>query len=121
MDCDIAILQLTDPIRNTKPLAMVKESECQATHSHSALLLAGYQQDRPYMLSLDARCRLVKWVGKGVFLHDCDGVKGASGAPLISRQGGKFMIVGVHLGFIEPTASLSEAGVGTAWPPRSPG
>lgn len=118
MDCDIALLQLTEPITDPKPLPMAKEALEEQASQNGTLLLAGYQQDRPYMLSIDERCRLLKWVGKGVFLHSCDGVKGASGAPVISRVGDQFMIIGVHLGFVRLSAASvnTTAGVGTAWP-----
>jgi len=114
MGCDIAILELEEPINSIRPIPRTDPGES------GSLLLAGYQQDRPYMLSVDKACHLVKWINRGVFLHDCDGVKGASGAPLLRRQqGDQFMIIGVYLGYMRQTAATSETvGVAAAWQPH---
>lgn len=60
------------------------------------LLLAGYSQERPHMLSLQDGCDVLERVDSGrVLFTDCDSTHGDSGSPLLVRQGGKVWIVGV--------------------------
>ncbi len=58
------------------------------------LLLGGYQQDRPEVILADSGCRLLDMRG-GLLLHDCAGTRGASGAPLLVRQGGGWAVAGI--------------------------
>lgn len=58
------------------------------------LLLGGYQQDRPEVIMADTGCRLLDTRG-GLLLHDCAGTRGASGAPLLVRQGRGWAVAGI--------------------------
>jgi len=58
------------------------------------LLLGGYQQDRPEVIMADTGCRVLGMRG-GLLLHDCAGTRGASGAPLLVRQGRGWAVAGV--------------------------
>lgn len=56
----------------------------------------GYDQDRAHLLSLHDGCRLLDLVADDrVLVTDCDGPRGASGSPLLFREGGQVWIVGV--------------------------
>lgn len=60
------------------------------------LMLAGYSQERPHMLSLQEGCGVVERVDDGrVFLTDCDSTHGDSGSPLLVKDGKQIWIVGV--------------------------
>jgi Putative peptidoglycan binding domain len=62
------------------------------------LLEAGYQQSRPYLLSVRSDCEVVAWAGAtDLFFHSCDSIKGESGAPLLAFVGGNFVVVGVNV------------------------
>jgi protease YdgD len=54
----------------------------------SALMLGGYQADRPEIIQADLECRLLD-ARAGVLLHDCAGTRGSSGGPILvqTRQG----------------------------------
>jgi protease YdgD len=60
------------------------------------LMLAGYSQDRPHMLSLHDGCGLLDRLDEGrVLATDCDSTRGDSGSPLLLRRGKAVWIVGV--------------------------
>lgn len=66
----------------------------------TALLLGGYQQDRPEVLMADPSCpargTARDEAGLPVLVHDCSATRGASGAPLLMRlDGGGWGIVGI--------------------------
>jgi protease YdgD len=66
------------------------------------LLTAGYAQDRPHLLSLDAGCALTQRIaGDRVFLHTCDGTRGTSGAPLLVDGADGLHIVGIFVGTLQ--------------------
>lgn len=73
----------------------------------TALVVAGYQQDRPEVLLADAGCRLLD-ARDGILLHDCAGTRGASGAPLLVRTANGWAIVGV-MSRMAPDVSLGQA------------
>lgn len=66
----------------------------------TALMLGGYQQDRPERLMADTGCRALGLrrdpAGLPVLLHDCAGTRGASGSPLLARDAaGRWGVAGV--------------------------
>jgi protease YdgD len=68
----------------------------------SAVMLGGYQQDRPEVLMADTECRLVGVQAHGggfrTLVHDCAGTRGSSGAPLLARRpdGRGWGVIGVQ-------------------------
>jgi len=84
-----------------------------------ALMLGGYQQDRPEMVLADTACRVLgerrDHAGRPLLIHDCAGTRGVSGAPLLARGAdGAWAVAGIAstvaaelaLGAAAPTASL---------------
>jgi protease YdgD len=64
-----------------------------------ALMLGGYQQDRPEVLLADGGCRVLGMSARGpsgMLLHDCAATRGASGAPVLARgPDGGWAVAGV--------------------------
>ena len=61
----------------------------------TALLLGGYQQDRPELVLADPGCRVIG-TEADMLLHDCAGTRGASGAPLLTQLAtGSWAVAGV--------------------------
>lgn len=117
MGCDIALLRLKSPVNAVEPVEMLRGAV--AVAPGTALMIAGYQQDRPYMLSADSECRLVGHLRKhAAIVHSCDATSGASGSPILASVGGRTVMLGVHVG----TARLTQAngqseilGIGADW------
>ena len=67
----------------------------------SKVMLGGYQQDHPLILTADTECRIIGWAtdtaGRRLLHHNCTGTKGVSGAPLLIESDGKWYIVGVDV------------------------
>lgn len=94
---DWAVLTLDAPLGTAdRVLPLLREVPAPRT----ALMLGGYQQDRPEVLMADRGCRAIGSVpnptGGEMLLHDCAGTRGVSGAPLLA-QGlyGRWYVAGV--------------------------
>ncbi len=65
----------------------------------SIIMLGGYQQDHPLVLMTDPECRIVgrstDASGRRLVRHNCTGIRGDSGAPLLIEKDGKWYTVGV--------------------------
>jgi protease YdgD len=72
-----------------------------ADNADTGLLVAGYNQDRPHLLSLHEGCTIVDRISADrLLVHTCDATHGASGAPLIMRSADGFFVVGIINGSI---------------------
>ncbi len=64
------------------------------------VMLGGYEQDRAQVLVADVGCRLLGLVhgagGRAMLQHSCAATRGASGGPLLAREAGQWVIVGVN-------------------------
>jgi protease YdgD len=78
-----------------------------AAAPRTPLLLGGYQQDRPEVIMADTGCRLLD-TRAGLLLHDCAGTRGASGAPLLVRQGRGWAVAGIA-SRVAPDMALGQA------------
>lgn len=67
----------------------------------ATLLLGGYGQDRAERIDADLHCALAglgrDGAGRTVFLHNCSGTRGTSGAPVIVRDGDGWAAIGVQV------------------------
>lgn len=116
MGCDIALLRLKTPVTAVEPVEMLRGASEVAPGT--ALTIAGYQQDRPYMLSADSACRLVGQLRKGAIVHSCDATHGASGSPILATVGDRTVMIGVHVGTARLSRSDGESkifGIGADW------
>jgi protease YdgD len=66
----------------------------------AALMLGGYQQDRPEVLLADTGCRALgarrDSAGQAMLIHDCAGTRGTSGGPVLARgPDGRWAVAGI--------------------------
>ena len=95
---DWARLELAEPIPNTvSPLPISTEAPAPGT----PLVLAGYNQDRSQLLVADTDCHVISAArspdGGAFFTHDCAATHGTSGAPVLARQAGRWVVVGINI------------------------
>jgi len=100
---DWALLLLDAPMSiepvPVRPLEMREQTEGEAAAPR--LMVAGYSQDRPHLLSLHEGCTIVDRLSADrLIVHTCDATHGTSGAPLIMRSGDGFFVVGIIKGSI---------------------
>ena len=92
---DWALLTLETALPADRVLPLLRE----APAPRSALMLGGYQQDRPEVLLADTGCRALgisRQGGEPVLMHDCAGTRGSSGAPLLAQApDGRWGVAGV--------------------------
>ncbi|MBC4016755.1 trypsin-like serine peptidase [Siccirubricoccus deserti] len=94
---DWAVLTLDKPLGTAdRVLPLLRDTPIART----ALMLGGYQQDRPEVLMADTGCRVIGAVpagaGRSMLLHDCAGTRGVSGAPLLAQgPAGQWFVAGV--------------------------
>ena len=89
--CDVAVLHLATAITSVKPVTLAP-----TVANSDAVVLAGYQKDRPYMLSIDDKCRIVTQQN-ALLWHTCVALPGASGAPLLMNVDDDWFVVGIHV------------------------
>lgn len=99
---DWAVLLLARSLRGPTLPVFTREVE-----PRTPLLLGGYQQDRPEELLADTGCRLLDRL-PGILLHDCAGTRGASGAPLLVRDGRGWAVAGIA-SRVAPNMALGQA------------
>jgi protease YdgD len=118
LGADWALLTLDAPLGEGRALRLRRDAPPPGT----ALMLAGYQQDRPEALLADIGCRALG-LRRGaanlpLLAHGCAGTRGASGAPLLARgRDGRWEVVAVAsavegnaaLGVAVPAAALPAA------------
>jgi V8-like Glu-specific endopeptidase len=97
-DKDWALVQLNLPlghVPNFRPIAIKKISREEALAGRYAL--PGYSGDWGYgnTGSIDPECRVHNVVGS-FFYHDCDTTTGASGGPLLKKEGRDYAAVGLN-------------------------
>lgn len=103
---DWALLTLARPIGTPDRILPLLR---QIPPAGTAVMLGGWQQDRPEVLLADTGCRLIG--NNALLLHDCAGTRGASGAPLLARGAdGNWAILGVQV------AAETAAAIGVALP-----
>lgn len=88
---DWARLDLAEPVPVT-PLPLFDG----AAVAGMPVLLGGYSQDRAQLLMADMACH-VRQAGGAFVTHDCAATHGTSGAPLLTRRGGGWAVVGINL------------------------
>lgn len=65
------------------------------------VMIGGYSQDHPLTLTADVNCQIVAKAadanGRILLRHDCTATHGASGAPVLVRDGGLWRIGGINV------------------------
>lgn len=67
----------------------------------TAVMLGGWQADRPHTLVADTSCQIEaqqRDLAGPLLLHGCTATNGSSGAPLLVRQGAGWAVAGVQVG-----------------------
>ena len=123
---DLAILHLAKPVGDIAgfvPIGALPDGVSKAVQ-------AGYRADAPHVLSVDEGCPITAVKSgaaglgsSGLAVHGCATGMGDSGAPIFSRQDGRFVLVAIHIatatgqaipmGLAVPTAGiLGTTGIG---------
>ena len=93
---DWARLDLAEPVSVT-PLPLFRGDASPGM----AVALAGYNQDRAQLLMADLDCRVSRVAalsgGGGFITHDCEGTRGTSGAPLLTKRDDGWSVVGIAI------------------------
>lgn len=67
----------------------------------TTVVLGGYQQDHPLILTADTECRIVGRLldpsGRTLLRHDCTGTRGVSGAPLLVEKAGRWFVAAIDV------------------------
>ena len=108
---DVAVVRLPQPVgRPVRTLLLAEGTLAPGT----PLMLGGYGQDRAEAVLADVACTVRGYVGPSsaaMLVHDCEGTRGTSGAPLLARDAaGVWRVAGV-----QATGQSGRAG-GTAVP-----
>jgi protease YdgD len=95
---DWARLELDEAIPGlVAPLRIATE----ALPPGTPIALPGYSQDHAQILMADVDCRVTRALGaiaRSFITHDCDATRGTSGGPLLMRQGGNWVVIGINIG-----------------------
>jgi protease YdgD len=94
---DWALVSLAASVRDQQTLRLAHVAPASGT----AVMVGGYGQDNPNILTADTACRLTGILrdrgGHALLTHDCRAVRGVSGAPLLFRLGSKWLIAGINV------------------------
>lgn len=95
---DLAVVRLAQPVAVVdRTLSLADRPPPPGT----PLMLGGYGQDRAEVILADAACTVQGYAGAGVaamLVHDCEGTRGTSGAPVLARDAtGTWQVVGVQV------------------------
>jgi protease YdgD len=94
---DWALVSLDTALPGQHPLELAPAAPLLGT----AVMVGGYGQDNPNVLTADTACRLVELRrdsrGRRVLIHDCQAVHGVSGAPLLVWLPSRWAIAGINI------------------------
>lgn len=91
---DWALLHLTKPLTGNKILHLSHQNPDAGEH----IILAGFQQQRAYILTADLNCAVLETPSSKFFLSNCVALPGDSGGPiLIESADGVYRILGMQI------------------------
>ena len=94
---DVAVVRLPESLRTGGGTLLLVEG---TLAPGTPLMLGGYSQDRAEAVLADTACAVRGYAGNmsaAVLVHDCEGTRGTSGAPLLARDGaGTWRVAGVQ-------------------------
>jgi protease YdgD len=95
---DWALVTLAAPIGEPDRLLPLAPA---APPPGTEVMVGGYAQDNPNVLTADVDCRITDYLadgqGRRLLHHDCAATHGVSGAPLLALFRGRWSIVGVNV------------------------
>ncbi len=98
MGSDWALISLAAPVVSA---ARVLSLNPQSPAAGTDVVVGGYAQDSPNVMTADTKCNVVGSAvdlqGRRLILHDCAVVHGISGAPLLARTDSGWSIVGINV------------------------
>lgn len=89
---------------------------------NTALIQAGYSQDKAHILTVHDGCHLLGSQSRpALIFHDCDAVKGDSGSPIILKNANGYAILAIHVAtLITKDRVVGVAVPGSTFAPRLP-
>ena len=112
---DWAIITLADYL-DVKPILwrIIRNGDWPSAAAPGEIALAGYSQDRPFLLSVHRECSVKTDVPHpGSLIHQCDSMPGDSGSPILMLEGEDARLIGIH------TAVEQRFGAGVGYRPKS--
>jgi protease YdgD len=95
---DWALLVIDTPLGTADRVLAISE---RAPETGTAVAIGGYSADHPNWLTADATCRIVGRAadgdGRPLLRHNCTATHGASGAPVLVRDGAAWRIGGIEV------------------------
>jgi V8-like Glu-specific endopeptidase len=109
---DWAILILERAPTGVRPFLLRHQSFSALRSLRRQILMPGYSIDvgDAERVSVDPACS-IRGIAWDALIHDCRGSLGSSGAPLLVRDGFRYVVVGVHTGAMYASDNQSRAGV----------
>jgi protease YdgD len=97
---DWAILELARPLAGPKlaPLPLAGAGLRAALGPATPIARIGYDSHRPHLPELVERCAplLIMGTKKLILVHDCAPAATDAGSPILARDGGRWVILGIH-------------------------
>lgn len=99
---DWALMRLQDPIGRQAGylgLALLDATALRSfRYATAAFVQAGYRADYPHVITVDIDCKLSGFARNGeAALHDCDVLRGDSGAPILAFADNGVQVVAIHV------------------------
>lgn len=99
---DWALLRLQDPIGRQAGflgLALLDATALRSfRYASAAFVQAGYRADYPHVITVDIDCSLRGFARNGeAAMHDCDVLRGDSGAPILAFADNGVQVVAIHV------------------------
>jgi protease YdgD len=98
MGSDWALLTLDKSLGTPDRVLAIRTAPVEAG---AVVTTGGYSQDHPLLLTVDPECRIVGQAedaaGHRLLRDDCTGTHGASGAPILVREGGVWQIAAIQV------------------------
>jgi protease YdgD len=94
---DWALVTLDQPLGKNRALALLDH----APAIGAEVMIGGYNRDFRFALTADTACRIVGLTqdsgGRPLLHHNCTGTQGVSGAPILLRENGRWLVAGVDV------------------------